>query len=536
MTVPRLYLAGASGAGKSTVATRLGKWLGWSVFDVDREIEHQAGLTVAEIWSAEGESGFRRRESAMIERLVGEPGPVVAALGGGALEDEASRARLAAWGTGVYLEAKPGTLAARVGGGARRPLLAGDPASALEDLARARAPRYEALPHRVDASVDAASVAAAVARCAKWAPPIEIAPGIMAGAGALGHAGGVLDAVTKGDPGAFVVATAEPVWMRHGAALGTGLEARGWCVVPVPLADGEAAKVEASLSKLWRTLAESGADRDTPMGVLGGGAPCDVGGLAAATFKRGLPLVLFPTTLLAQVDAAIGGKNAIDLEGLKNVVGTFHLPERVVVDPLCLLTLSERDYRSGWAEVVKAGLIADPELFALCLERGDELVERRLDVVSDAVGRAINVKADVVTADLREAGPRRVLNLGHTLGHAFESVGDGRWTHGEAVSIGIVAAARFGEARGVTEPGLADRVADTLGGLGLPTSPTEGTTSFEAPLELDPKRLAAAVRHDKKRGGGALHAVLPVRVGEVRIEPLVEDEIDAWIDSAVGVR
>lgn len=531
MGAPRIYLAGLSGAGKSTVAERLAGWLGWALFDVDTEIEHEAGCSVAEIWAAEGEPGFRRREAAAVERLVCQPGPAVAALGGGTLEDATSRERLAAWGTGVYLEAEPGTLAARVEGGPPRPLLAEDPAAVMASLAAARAARYEALPCRVDATADAETVAVAVARYGRWPIPEEVAPGVLVGEGALGYAGVVLGAIAAADAGALVVATAEPVWARHGAILETSLGEHGWRTIPVTLPDGEASKSEASLSILWRALAENGADRDTPMAVLGGGAPGDVGGLAAATFKRGVPLVLFPTTLLAQVDAAIGGKNAIDLDGLKNVVGTFHLPERVVVDPLCLLTLSERDYRSGWAEVVKAGLIADPELFDLCADRADDLLARRLDVVAEAVGRAIRVKADIVAADLREAGPRRVLNLGHTLGHAFESVGAGRWTHGEAVSMGIVAAARFGEGRGVTEPGLADRITATLSALGLPTAPGD-SDAFDPPYDLEPTRLAAAVRHDKKRGAGALHAVLPVRAGEVRIEPLDDAEVGAWIDAA----
>ncbi|MGH7589291.1 MAG: 3-dehydroquinate synthase, partial [Gemmatimonadota bacterium] len=253
---------------------------------------------------------------------------------------------------------------------------------------------------------------------------------------------------------------------------------------------------------------------------LGGGAAGDVGGMAAATFKRGVPLALFPTTLLAQVDAAIGGKNAIDLDGLKNMVGSFHPPVLVGVDPLCLLTLPEREWRSGWAEVVKAGLIGDPELLDLCEREADALLARRLDVVEEAVERAIRVKVAVVEEDPEEGDRRRVLNLGHTLGHALEAAGGGRWTHGEAIAVGLVAEARMGERIGITEAGVADRIERALAALGLPTGPD---------ADPDAAELLDALRNDKKRAGGKVHVPLPVRAGEIRIAALDETDLRAAI-------
>ncbi|MGH7563817.1 MAG: 3-dehydroquinate synthase, partial [Gemmatimonadota bacterium] len=282
----------------------------------------------------------------------------------------------------------------------------------------------------------------------------------------------------------------------------------------------ETAKSTRGLEKIWRSLRDHGADRDTPALVLGGGAAGDVGGMAAATFKRGIPLALFPTTLLAQVDAAIGGKNAIDLDGLKNVVGTFHSPLLVGVDSLCLLTLPDREWRSGWAEVVKAGVIGDPELLHLCEREAEAISQRRLDVVEEAIERAIRVKVAVVQEDPHEGDSRRVLNLGHTLGHAFEAAGRGRWTHGEAIAMGLVAEARLGEQAGITEKGLADRVEAVVAGLGLPTRPD---------VTLNPDALLGAMRHDKKRAGGSLHVPLPTRVGESRIAALDETRIRAAI-------
>jgi 3-dehydroquinate synthetase len=271
---------------------------------------------------------------------------------------------------------------------------------------------------------------------------------------------------------------------------------------------------------VWRALAAVEAGRDTPLAVLGGGALGDVGGLAAATFKRGLPLALFPTTLLAQVDAAIGGKNAIDLDGIKNAVGAFHDPLLVAIDPLCVLTQAARDWRAGWAEIVKSGLVGDPALFDLCEREGAAIGERRLAVVEEAIRRAAAVKLGIVAVDVRDSGPRRALNLGHTLGHAIEAAAGGTLLHGEAVAIGLVLAARLSEREGVAEAGLAERIEAALTGLGLPVRP---------PADLDPARVLALARQDKKRLGGAVHVVLPVRPGAVEIRSLDDAALARWV-------
>lgn len=523
-----IYLAGLPGSGKSTVAGLLGRWLGRAWADVDHEVERVAGRSIAEIWASDGEAGFRALESAALERLTGEEGPRILALGGGTLEDPASRDRLARWGIGVHLDGPMETLAGRAADrpGAR-PLLEGaEPVAVLEALAVRRAPAFAELAHRVGTdgrSIEA--VAVEVLRGVAGEPPRAVAADIQAGRGLLAHAGELLaDRLPMAPRGDVVVITDEAVWSLHGEALAAGLGSAGWSGVACPLGRGESAKSTVELEKVWRALRDHGADRDTPALVLGGGAAGDVGGMAAATFKRGIPLALFPTTLLAQVDAAIGGKNAIDLNGLKNVVGTFHRPVLIGVDPFCLLTLPERDWRSGWAEVLKAGLIGDPELLELCEREAASIAERRLDVVEEAIERAILVKEAVVEEDPRESDRRRVLNLGHTLGHAFEAAGRGRWTHGEAIAMGLVAEARLGEEAGITEPGLADRIEVVVAGLGLPTRPD---------ARLDPDALLAAVRHDKKRAGGKLHVPLPVRVGESMIAALDETRIRGAI-AAIG--
>ncbi len=529
MSESRIYLAGLSGAGKSTVAALVGRWLGIPAVDVDAEVERAAGRSVAALWAEGGEAAFRAGERRAVEEVVTRPGPAVVALGGGTLEDPETRERLARWGQGVWLDAPAEALAERIGdGAAERPLLAGrDPARMLRELAAARGPRYAALPHRVRAhGRPAEAVAAAALRAVSRADPADLGDGVRLGRGALARAADLLaDACPTAGEGVLPVVTDSRIWTLHGTDLADALAWRGWTASPIALREGEAAKAPDGLLSIWQGIAALGAEPGTPLLVLGGGAPGDVGGLAAATFKRGMALALFPTTLLAQVDAAIGGKNAIDLGGIKNVVGTYHDPVLVAIDPLCTLTQTERDWRSGWAEIAKSGLIGDPDLFALCEREPEAIGQRRLAVVEEAILRAARVKLRVVREDPREAGPRRALNLGHTVGHALEAAADGGLTHGEAVAIGLVAAARLSADLGVGEPRLVERIASALAALGLPTAP---------PPALDPGRVLALARQDKKRRGGAVHVVLPVRPGETTIRPIDEARLARWVEDSFG--
>jgi 3-dehydroquinate synthetase len=365
----------------------------------------------------------------------------------------------------------------------------------------------------------------AALRAVSRTDPDDLGDGVRLGRGALARAAELLaEACPAAGEGVLPVVTDSRIWTLHGAELAGALASRGWTASPIALREGEAAKAPDGLLSIWQGLAAIGADPDTPLLVLGGGAPGDVGGLAAATYKRGLALALFPTTLLAQVDAAIGGKNAIDLGGIKNVVGTFHDPVLVAIDPLCPLTQATRDWRSGWAEIAKSGLIGDPDLFALCEREPEAIGERRLAVVEEAILRAARVKLRVVREDPREAGPRRALNLGHTLGHALEAAADGELTHGEAVAIGLVSAARLSAGLGVAEPGLVERIESALAALGLPTAP---------PPALDSGRVLALVRQDKKRRGGAVHAVLPIRPGETTIRSVEEGRLERWVGESL---
>jgi 3-dehydroquinate synthase len=264
------------------------------------------------------------------------------------------------------------------------------------------------------------------------------------------------------------------------------------------------------VASLWRGCTQAGLDRKSTIIALGGGVVGDLAGFAAATFMRGCNWVAVPTTLLAMVDASLGGKTGFDLPEGKNLVGAFHPPRLVLADPNVLSTLPERELRAGLAEIVKHGVIAEPELFELCA-RGWDAVTARLPEVAR---RGMAVKVKIIEEDPYEKGIRAALNLGHTVGHAVELVSGFRLLHGEAVAIGMVAEARLAERLTVAGQGLSDALAETLTELGLPV---------EIPENMDRGELIRAMRMDKKKAAGVVRFALPVKIGEVKVGVEVEN-------------
>jgi 3-dehydroquinate synthase len=313
---------------------------------------------------------------------------------------------------------------------------------------------------------------------------------------------------------AFVVADHE-VASRYLDRLSAGLARAGLETVHVGVPRGEEAKTLAVMTALQRQLAVQEAHRDDPVVALGGGAVGDLAGFVAATYMRGVPLVQVPTTLTAQVDAAIGGKTAVNLPEGKNLVGAFHQPTAVLADVTTLASLPEREFRSGLAEVAKYGLTLDATILDL-LERELGAIGERDPVVLEAlVARCVRAKASVVATDERDTGTRLILNYGHTLGHALERIDafEGR-SHGEAISVGMVFAARLAEALGLAPDGLVARHRRLLGSLGL-------EPQGELP-EVD--RIMAAMRMDKKYSGG-VRFVLLEDVGRPRVVEDVPDDL-----------
>ena len=315
-------------------------------------------------------------------------------------------------------------------------------------------------------------------------------------------------------PGARVAAVVRPEVVAGVAGrAASALAGRGLAVHQLEVPAGERAKSLAVVESLYQRLAAIPAHRADPVVAVGGGATTDTAGFAAATWLRGVPLVSLPTTLLAMVDAAIGGKTGVDLEAGKNLVGAFHQPAVVVADLDTLATLPGAELRSGMAEVVKAGLIADPGLAAACLERSPAAVAGDLEALAPLVERAIAIKAEVVGADEREAGRRAILNYGHTLGHALERLASYQGLrHGEAVALGMVFAARVAEATGLAAPGLTEGHVELLRAAGLPVGG----------VALDPDEVLAAMGTDKKHSGGGLRLVLLRAPGEPEVVPAPE--------------
>ena len=329
---------------------------------------------------------------------------------------------------------------------------------------------------------------------------------VHVGAGALDAAGRECARLGLGRRAAVV--TQRPV-AGHAGRVTEGLRAAGFQPTSLEVPDGEAAKSLDEARNLWDAFLGQGLDRTSPVVAVGGGVVGDLAGFAAATYMRGMPLVQVPTTLLAQVDAAIGGKVAVNhLQG-KNLIGAFHQPRLVLVDPTTLASLPEREYRAGLAEVVKTGAALNAELF-LRLEREVEGLRRREpDLLESVIATCCQEKASIVEQDEREeSGVRMVLNYGHTVGHALEVLGGYRvWLHGEAVAIGLAVAARLAERLGLVGPSTRDRQIALLEALGLPTR-------FTGP---SPAAVGEALRRDKKARDGRVPFVLLKRLGHAEV-------------------
>ena len=347
--------------------------------------------------------------------------------------------------------------------------------------------------------------------------PLDLGPrsySILVAAGSLATVGAEL--ATRGVGRKVVLVSDDEIARLHAEPVVRSLRQAGFDIAQVSVPDGERAKRLDIVSDLWDRLLDAGCDRTSTVVALGGGAVGDVAGFAAATYMRGMNLVQVPTTLLAQVDASIGGKTAIDHPRGKNLIGAFHQPRIVIVDPATLTTLSAREFRSGLAEVIKHGIVLDAAYFADLETSIPALLDRDLTTLERVVAGSCRLKARVVERDEQEAELRWVLNYGHTIGHALEAAtGFRRWAHGEAVSLGIAAEARLAERLGIASPATTERQLRLLSAVGLPVSG----------LQVDPTTVIEAMFRDKKSRDGRVPFVLAPEVGSFRIVPDVPTDI-----------
>lgn len=341
--------------------------------------------------------------------------------------------------------------------------------------------------------------------------PVSLGPRsypILVGAGALAKVGAEL---VKRRVGRKVVLVSDAaITTLHGKPVMESLRDAGFDTIPVSIPEGEQAKRLETASDLWNRLLDAGCDRTSTVVALGGGAVGDLAGFVAATYMRGMNFVQMPTTLLAQVDASIGGKTAIDHPRGKNLIGAFHQPRIVVVDPVTLTTLPDREFRSGMAEVIKHGIVLDADYFRDLEADIPSLLARDLATLERVVAGSCRLKAQVVERDEREAELRWVLNYGHTIGHALEAAtGFRRWAHGEAVSLGIAAESRLAQRLGIASVQTAERQLHLLNAVGLPVKGHE----------VEPATVMEALTRDKKSRDGQVSFVFAPEIGSFRIVP-----------------
>lgn len=336
---------------------------------------------------------------------------------------------------------------------------------------------------------------------------------ILIGPALLAHLGRRMrDAGVRGDAVAVVQDAA--VADLYGKTVTASLEDAGFRVVPITIPSGETSKCLGQLGEVYDALAAGRLDRSSAVVALGGGVAGDLAGFAAATYLRGIDFVQVPTTLLAQVDASVGGKTGIDLECGKNLAGAFHQPRLVLVDLDTLKSLPQREYLAGLAEVIKYGIIADAGFFEYLKSNREAVLAHHVDELAHLVARSCEIKAEVVGQDEREAGLRAILNYGHTIGHAVEAVaGYGKYLHGEAVALGMVAATWLSHRLGWLGAAEVEQVSHLIASYGLPVRLGE---------YLDPAALLAAMKLDKKTRSGTLRFVLAREIGRVEVAPVEE--------------
>lgn len=488
-----VLLVGMMGAGKSTVGRAVASRLGRPFVDTDEEVERSTGRSVPDIFAERGEPAFRAEEQAVLCRVLDATRSSVVAVAGGAVLDGANRELLARAGTVVWLRALPGTILERVGTAEDRVLLRPDPAAAVPRLVAERRPHYEGLAHAVvdvdGLSPDAvtSAVLAALLRRVRVAVPghpydVVVGPGARHG----------LAGVLPGRARRAVVVTQEHV----GVEVETGID-----TVHLTIGDGESAKSLATVERLCRELARAGVTRHDVVVAVGGGVVTDVAGFAASCYHRGLDLVNVSTTLLGQVDAAIGGKTGVNLAEGKNLVGAFWQPLAVLCDTDALATLPEREWRSGFGEMAKYAFLGVEDLDRLPL--------------AAQVESCAAAKAAAVAGDERDGAQRILLNYGHTLAHALEAAGFADvdpephgdrlagsppvversvgMRHGEAVGIGLVFAALLARRLGRIGDERVRRHVEVVEGYGLSTA---------LPPRIDTAEIVTLMARDKKATDG----------------------------------
>jgi shikimate kinase/3-dehydroquinate synthase len=537
-----LVLVGLPGSGKSAVGRRLASRHHASFVDLDALVERRVGKSVAAIFADEGEAGFRRHErDAVLSLGPANPDPQlrrVIATGGGTVIDPRNRWLLYRGRFAVWLDGAPEVLATRLGRSANvRPLVAGrDPLTTLQQLAEDRrrfyAPalrisgltRVDEIMRTVEEGMsNGPSAAVTMLRAETAIGRVEIGYGIASQA--------VSAALTRGEARRAILLAEPRTWEVAGSGIAAALAAEGWPVERILLPRGENAKRLHVIEDTCRALARLHVDRKETLVAIGGGALTDAAGFAAAMYLRGVAVIHVPTTLVGQVDAALGGKTAVDIPEGKNLVGAFHQPAAFIADVSFLCTLPLRQRRAALGEVVKMAVLGDERLLKLVEEDGEAYVRgdaapMESGAVAEMVERCAWAKVEVVVADAREANVRMTLNLGHTIGHGIEAAAGYRSIlHGEAVAYGLRGAFAIAVTMGLTTEARAERVNRILDRLGLGAEPP--AVILESVFE----HMAT----DKKHATGRLTWVLPTETGVVVRSDVPPEAVEAGLAAALRI-
>jgi len=517
---PNIVLSGFMATGKTSVGRELARLTGFNFVDADQILEERLGLKISDIFRNNGEEKFREEERTLAFELSLKRNMIIA-TGGGMILDRESRDALESSGELFCLNASVDTIRRRVGGSKSRPLLSKkDSDRRIITLLEERKAVYGSIEQQVDTD-QLPPDALAIEILSRLSPPIRrqtvttSAGGsypILFGRGTLKQLPELLSShLTGGD---IFVITDSNVVALHGDNLKRILEEAGFNHRIFVFPAGESSKTMATVTGVHSYLAGASAQRDATLVAFGGGVVGDVAGFAASTYMRGISLVHIPTTLMAQGDSSIGGKNAVNTVAAKNLIGTFYHPQFVLTDPELLLTLPDREYRSGFAEVVKTAIIEGEDAFHTLEILIEQIRDRFIALLAPVLFRCIQQKAQIVSRDPYEQNERKVLNLGHTFGHAIEQGSNYTGvSHGEAVALGIRTATAVSLALGIISGGEAARIIHLLDEADLlETGGAQKKTNMIKTMLLD-----------KKARRGKLTIVVPARIGEIEtiegIEP-----------------
>ena len=516
-----IIITGMMGVGKTSVGRILANRLGLSFIDMDRHIEKEHGMSVEEIFNTQGERYFRKAEQDACQKLSKSKNRVIA-TGGKSLLYEKNLEKMASTGLIVTLLCRTDDLYQRIKTqNSRRPLLQADFRKDIENIYKQRETAYWNLPNKIETS--GLSIVQVVRKILDYFRGEETKitmnvsgkdSSIFVKRGLFSGIGRYLQNIPH--DGRIFILSDKTVFSLYGKKLHSELEKAGEDISFFFILPGEKSKNIKNLEKIYNWLYTQGASRSSLFMCFGGGVVSDLGGLAASSYCRGMPLVNVPTTLLGQIDAGIGGKNGINWGDGKNQIGSFYFPEKVLIDPLFLATLNIKQMREGLVEALKAGMIGDRSLFQSIKDNPRILLFKDLARVEELIKKSVELKVKVTGSDPFEHKQRKTLNLGHTFAHALESFFRyKRLTHGEAVGLGLICAAKMGTLLKITSPEVLDETRRIL-------------RQWKVPFKLrslDAVQALSLMKYDKKRKGKRISFILPLKIGSVEIKDDIDDTI-----------